>query len=300
MNNTAGSNMKLNSMHAAREAPVSEESGREESGQESVRQESGLESAAPAGGQAIRVAGVVKRFPGKHAVNALEDVSLAVREREFVSILGPSGCGKSTLLRIVAGLVPHSGGEVTVCGRAMRGPVPDIGVVFQTSNMLPWLTVEQNMLLGAELRKLPRAPLADKVRELVGTLGLAGFEHNYPHELSGGMRQRASIGQVLALDPKILLMDEPFGALDALTRDLLNVELLRIWQEHMKTVLLVTHSIQEAVFLSDRVLVMSGRPGRILHDIAIDLPRPRKPEHVKTNPRFGEYISQLSRIMGVY
>jgi NitT/TauT family transport system ATP-binding protein len=249
---------------------------------------------------AIRVANVVKRFPGKHTVNALEDVSLTVRDREFVSILGPSGCGKSTLLRIVAGLVPHSEGLVEVCDRPMSGPVPEIGVVFQTSNMLPWLTVEQNMLLGAELRKLPREPLAAKVRELVCTLGLAGFERNYPHELSGGMRQRASIGQVLALDPKILLMDEPFGALDALTRDLLNVELLRIWQEHMKTVLLVTHSIQEAVFLSDRVLVMSGRPGRILHDIAIDLPRPRKPEHVKGNPRYGEYIAQLSRIMGVY
>nr|WP_082552032.1 ABC transporter ATP-binding protein [Massilia sp. Root351] len=250
--------------------------------------------------EVIRVANVVKRFPGKQSVNALEDVSLAVRDREFVSILGPSGCGKSTLLRIVAGLVPHSEGLVQVCNRAMVQPVPEIGVVFQASNMLPWLTVEQNMLLGAELRKLPREALAAKVRELVRTLGLSGFENSYPHQLSGGMRQRASIGQILALDPKILLMDEPFGALDALTRDLLNVELLRIWQEHMKTVLLVTHSIQEAVFLSDRVLVMSGRPGRIIHDIRIDLPRPRRPEHVKTNPRYGEYIAQLSQIMGVY
>jgi NitT/TauT family transport system ATP-binding protein len=249
---------------------------------------------------AIRVADVVKRFPGKHAVNALEDVSLTIREREFVSILGPSGCGKSTLLRIVAGLVPRSEGMVQVCNREISKPVPEIGVVFQTSNMLPWLTVEQNMMLGAQLRKLPREAVAPKVRELTCTLGLSGFENNYPHELSGGMRQRASIGQILALDPQILLMDEPFGALDALTRDLLNVELLRIWQEHMKTVLLVTHSIQEAVFLSDRVLVMSGRPGRILHDIAIDLPRPRRPENIKGNPRYGEYIAQISQIMGVY
>ncbi|MES2256961.1 MAG: ABC transporter ATP-binding protein [Pseudomonadota bacterium] len=248
----------------------------------------------------IRVAGVVKRFPGKHVVNALEDVSLTVRDREFVSILGPSGCGKSTLLRIVAGLVPHSEGVVQVCNRDITRPVPEIGVVFQTSNMLPWLTVEQNMMLGARLRKLPRDAVAPKVRELTRTLGLSGFENNYPHELSGGMRQRASIGQILALDPQILLMDEPFGALDALTRDLLNVELLRIWQEHMKTVLLVTHSIQEAVFLSDRVLVMSARPGRIVHDIQIDLPRPRRPENIKGNPRYGEYIAQISQIMGVY
>ncbi|MYM31409.1 ATP-binding cassette domain-containing protein [Duganella sp. CY15W] len=249
---------------------------------------------------AIRVSDVVKRFPGKQSVNALEDVSLSIREREFVSILGPSGCGKSTLLRIVAGLVPHSEGVVQVANRDVHGPTPDIGVVFQTSNMLPWLTVEQNMMLGAQLRKLPAATVAPKVRELTRTLGLSGFENSHPHQLSGGMRQRASIGQILALDPQILLMDEPFGALDALTRDLLNVELLRIWQEHMKTVLLVTHSIQEAVFLSDRVLVMSARPGRVIHDIAIDLPRPRRPENIKGNPRYGEYIAQISQIMGVY
>ncbi|MFZ6648077.1 ABC transporter ATP-binding protein [Undibacterium sp. TJN25] len=264
-------------------------------------------AAAPAAGpkeslakEVIRVADVVKRFPGKHAVNALEDVSLSIREREFVSILGPSGCGKSTLLRIVAGLVPHSEGVVQVNNRAITKPIPEIGVVFQTSNMLPWLTVEQNMMLGAQLRKIPKESIAPKVRELIRMLGLSGFENNHPHQLSGGMRQRASIGQILALDPSILLMDEPFGALDALTRDLLNVELLRIWQERMQTVLLVTHSIQEAVFLSDRVLVMSARPGRIIHDIAIDLPRPRRPESIKGNPRYGEYIAQISQIMGVY
>ena len=248
---------------------------------------------------AICVSGVAKRYPGRQAFSALEGVSLSVRDSEFVSILGPSGCGKSTLLRIVAGLVGASEGMVQVGGRDIVKPVPDIGVVFQSSNMLPWLTVEQNMLLGAQLRRLPQEAAHAKVRELVRLLGLAGFEHSFPHQLSGGMRQRASIGQILALDPRILLMDEPFGALDALTRDVLNVELLRIWQEHRKTVLLVTHSIQEAVFLSDRVLVMSARPGRIEHDIAIDLPRPRLPAQVKTDPRFGEYIAQLSRIMGV-
>jgi NitT/TauT family transport system ATP-binding protein len=250
--------------------------------------------------EVIRVADVVKRFPGKKSVNALEDVSLSIKEQEFVSILGPSGCGKSTLLRIVAGLVSHSEGVVQVNNKDISKPVPEIGVVFQTSNMLPWLTVEKNMMLGAQLRKIPKESIAPKIRELTRMLGLSGFENNFPHELSGGMRQRASIGQILALDPSILLMDEPFGALDALTRDLLNVELLRIWQERMQTVLLVTHSIQEAVFLSDRVLIMSARPGRITHDIAIDLPRPRRPENIKGNPRYGEYIAQISQIMGVY
>jgi len=249
---------------------------------------------------AICVRHVLKRYPGKHAVNALEDVSLTIREREFVSILGPSGCGKSTLLRIVAGLVPHNEGEVLVNNTPVKGPSPEIGVVFQTSNMLPWLTVQKNMMLGAQLRKLPAEQTAEKVRALIKMLGLSGFEQNHPHQLSGGMRQRASIGQILALDPGILLMDEPFGALDALTRDLLNVELLRIWQERMQTVMLITHSIQEAVFLSDRVLVMSGRPGRILHDIKIDLPRPRLPENIKGNPRYGQYIAEISKIMGVY
>ncbi|WP_370543401.1 ABC transporter ATP-binding protein [Herbaspirillum sp. Sphag1AN] len=233
-------------------------------------------------------------------MNALEDVSLTIREREFVSILGPSGCGKSTLLRIVAGLVPHNAGEVLVNNKPVKGPSPEIGVVFQTSNMLPWLTVEKNMMLGAQLRKLPQQQTEAKVRELVKMLGLSGFEHNHPHQLSGGMRQRASIGQILALEPGILLMDEPFGALDALTRDLLNVELLRIWQERMQTVMLITHSIQEAVFLSDRVLVMSARPGRVVHDIKIDLPRPRLPENIKGNPRYGQYIAEISKIMGVF
>ncbi|MBB3211062.1 NitT/TauT family transport system ATP-binding protein [Herbaspirillum sp. Sphag1AN] len=253
----------------------------------------------PAAG-AICVRNVLKRYPGKHAMNALEDVSLTIREREFVSILGPSGCGKSTLLRIVAGLVPHNAGEVLVNNKPVKGPSPEIGVVFQTSNMLPWLTVEKNMMLGAQLRKLPQQQTEAKVRELVKMLGLSGFEHNHPHQLSGGMRQRASIGQILALEPGILLMDEPFGALDALTRDLLNVELLRIWQERMQTVMLITHSIQEAVFLSDRVLVMSARPGRVVHDIKIDLPRPRLPENIKGNPRYGQYIAEISKIMGVF
>ena len=249
---------------------------------------------------AIAVKNVLKTFAGKHEVKALEAVDLAIAPHEFVSILGPSGCGKSTLLRIVAGLTPYEGGEVLVNQKRVTGPSPEIGVVFQSSNMLPWLTVGQNLALGAKLRKIPEAQAAPKIAQLTEMLGLKGFENNHPHQLSGGMRQRAAIGQILALDPQILLMDEPFGALDALTRDKLNVELLRIWQEQRQTVLLVTHSIAEAVFLSDRVLVMSGRPGRVVREVTIDLPRPRVPETIKQDPRYGEYISELSKLMGVY
>jgi NitT/TauT family transport system ATP-binding protein len=244
-----------------------------------------------------------KRFAargGADAFDALDQVSMRVQPREFVSILGPSGCGKSTLLRMVAGLVPCDAGSIRVGGTPVAGPHPDIGVVFQTSNMLPWLTVGANIRLGAKLRNLPRAHVDARLPALLDTLGLAQFVDRYPHELSGGMRQRAAIGQILLLEPRVMLMDEPFGALDALTRDRLNVELLRIWQQSTLTVLLVTHSIHEAVFLSDRVLVMSARPGRVLHDVRIDLPRPRQPDEIKRDPRYGEYVAELSAMMGVY
>ncbi|MCT7317311.1 ABC transporter ATP-binding protein [Ralstonia sp. CHL-2022] len=251
----------------------------------------------------IEVDNVGKRFAargGAAAFNALEDVSMQVRQRDFVSILGPSGCGKSTLLRMVAGLVPCDAGEIRVDGKSIAAPVPEIGVVFQTSNMLPWLTVGDNIRLGAKLRNLPSVKTEARLPGLLDTLGLTQFVDRYPHELSGGMRQRAAIGQILLLEPRVMLMDEPFGALDALTRDKLNVELLRIWQQSTLTVLLVTHSIHEAVFLSDRVLVMSPRPGRVQHDVKIDLPRPRQPDEIKRDPRYGEYVSELSRMMGVF
>ncbi|MGR9604757.1 ABC transporter ATP-binding protein [Pandoraea sputorum] len=252
----------------------------------------------------IEVRHIDKTFPAKNRktapVKILDDVSLSIADQEFVSILGTSGCGKSTLLRIVAGLVAHDGGEVRVAGQRVSRPVPEIGVVFQTSNMLPWLTVRQNLLLGTSLRKIPKEKSEPRVAALLEMLGLAQFADHHPHELSGGMRQRASIGQILALEPKVLLMDEPFGALDALTRDNLNVELLRIWQEHRQTVLLVTHSIEEAVFLSDRVIVMSARPGKVEQEVVIDLPRPRSPQTIKQHPRYAGYIAQLSQLMGVY
>lgn len=251
----------------------------------------------------ISVERVGKRFAargGAEAFSALDDVSMQIRQGEFVSILGPSGCGKSTLLRMVAGLVPCDEGRILLGAAAVKAPVPDIGVVFQTSNMLPWLTVGANIRLGAKLRNLPRAQVDARLPALLETLGLTAFADRYPHELSGGMRQRAAIGQILLLEPRVMLMDEPFGALDALTRDRLNVELLRIWQQSTLTVLLVTHSIHEAVFLSDRVLVMSERPGHVVHDVRIDLPRPRQPDQVKSDPLYGEYVSQLSRLMGVF
>ena len=260
-------------------------------------------AATPAASQpcTIRVRDVAKTFAARRGeIRALETLSFDVPAGQFVSILGPSGCGKSTLLRIVAGLVaPDAGGAVEVLGRVHAGVPQDVGIVFQTHNLLPWETVERNLRLAAEVQHLPRHEIDARVAHVLDILGLASFRRAYPHELSGGMRQRAALGQTLVLRPQILLLDEPFGALDALTRDQLNVELLRLWQELRKTVLLVTHSIAEAVFLSDRVLVMSGHPGRLLDDIAIDMPRPRDPRRTKQAPEFAEYIVQLEHLMGV-
>jgi len=246
---------------------------------------------------AIELVDVSKVFGGPSGVKALDRVSFEVGEREFVSILGPSGCGKSTLLRLIAGLMPFEGERLSLGGEDVSGPMDDVGVVFQTANLLPWRTVEANLKLGAEIhgRKTP----GDRLSALVETLGLTGFEARHPHELSGGMKQRVAIGQALVRNPNVLLLDEPFGALDALTRDKLNVELLRIWQAERKTVVLVTHSIPEAVLLSDRVLVMSGRPGRLLEDVSIDLPRPRTPRETRASGDFGRYVVRLGELMGV-
>ena len=244
----------------------------------------------------ISITGVGKAFDGR---KVLDGVAADIGAAEFVSVLGPSGCGKSTLLRLIAGLIPFEEGSIQVNGAAVTAPSPAMGFVFQTSNLLPWLTVRDNLLLGINLdasaQRLDEAALA----ELVETLGLTGFEASYPHQLSGGMRHRVAIGQALARNPRILLMDEPFGALDALTRDRLNMELLRLWQRDRKTVVLVTHSISEAVLLSDRVLVMSERPGTIIEDVRIDLPRPRDPSLTREDPAFGDHVVRLSKLMGV-
>jgi len=208
-------------------------------------------------------------------VHSLRAISLDMQAGEFLSIVGPSGCGKSTLLKIVAGLLPASGGEVLFEGCRIEGPPEEIGIVFQSPVLLAWRTVLDNIMLQVEMRRLPYQAYRNRALELIQTVGLAGFERKYPWELSGGMQQRVAICRALLHDPSILLMDEPFGALDAMTRETMDLELQRIWSATEKTVLFVTHSIPEAVFLSDRVLVMTERPGTVAAIYDITLPRPR-------------------------
>lgn len=209
------------------------------------------------------------------SLTALQVIDLEIPHGEFVCILGPSGCGKSTILNIIAGLLPPSVGVVTVLGAQVLKPVTDVGIVFQRDLLLPWRTVLGNVLLQAEIRRLPLEPLTKRAKELLQLVGLLEFTGMHPRELSGGMRQRVSICRALVHDPALLLMDEPFGALDAMTRDQMNLDILRIWERSKKTVVFVTHSITEAVFLASRVIVMSPRPGSIKADLRIELPRPR-------------------------
>jgi len=203
------------------------------------------------------------RPPRGRPVLALEDVSLEVKEREFLALLGPSGCGKSTLLYLLGGFLPIETGSILVDGAPIQGPGPDRGIVFQHFALFPWKTVRANVLYGLEKLKLPRAECLRRAQEFIDLVGLKGFEDSYPSHLSGGMKQRAAIARTLAIDPEILLMDEPFGALDAQTRSLMQTELLGIWQRSKKTVIFVTHDVQEAVYLAERVVVMSARPGRV-------------------------------------
>src|SRR5438067_5024543 len=211
------------------------------------------------------------------SVVALEEIGFTVREGEFVAIVGPSGCGKSTLLKILAGLLPATRGEVRLRSLPVTGPRRDIGVVFQSPVLFPWRTVLENVLLPVDVQRLDRAKHRARALDLLALVGLSGFEERYPWELSGGMQQRVAITRSLIHNPALLLMDEPFGALDAMTRETMNLELQRIWLERRKTVLFVTHSIAEAVFLADRILVMTPRPGRLLDNVDVDLPRPRGP-----------------------
>jgi NitT/TauT family transport system ATP-binding protein len=238
----------------------------------------------------IEARGVVKIYPtvSGEPVLALDHVDLTVDQGEFVCLVGPSGCGKSTLLRLLAGLDQADAGRFSLAGAALTKASPEVGVVFQQATLLPWMTVWQNVTLPLRVGGVARAGREAAVRDLMHVAGLDGFEKKYPYELSGGMQQRAAIVRALARDPKLLLMDEPFGSLDALTRERMNAELQRIWLASGKTVVLITHSIDEAVFLGDRVAVMSPRPGRIVRELAVDLPRPRipaetfgHPEHVR-------------------
>jgi NitT/TauT family transport system ATP-binding protein len=229
-------------------------------------------------------------------IHALSDISLVVGEREFVTIVGPSGCGKTTLLKILAGLHRSSGGSITVAGMPVTEPRRDIGIVFQNPILLPWRTVMENVLLPAEVQGMPSAKARARARDLLAMVGLADFENKYPMELSGGMQQRAAISRALVHDPSILLMDEPFGALDAMTREQMNLDLQRIWRESAKTIVLITHSIPEAVFLGDRVVVMTPRPGRIARVVEVPIARPRGID-VMGDALFGQLTSQIRRLL---
>lgn len=225
-------------------------------------------------------------------VQALTEVSLTVERGEFVSLVGPSGCGKTTLLKILAGLIPHTSGRVSIAGTPVKGPQRETGLVFQAPTMLPWRTILENIMLPVEIQRLDKTTYRKRALELLDMVGLGGFEAKYPSELSGGMQQRAGICRALIHDPEVLLMDEPFGALDAMTREYMNVELLKIWKESGKTIVFVTHSIPEAVFLSDRVVVMSPRPGKIEEIIDDTLPRPRELS-VMNSPEAGVYTGRI-------
>ena len=242
----------------------------------------------------LREVGKVYDAQGGGAVEACADVSLDIRQSEFVAVVGPSGCGKTTLLKMVAGLVPYSSGSITVGARAVDRPQTDVGIVFQESILLDWRNVLENVMLQVDIRRLDRARYEPVARQLLKATGLQGFEEKKPYELSGGMRQRVSICRALVHDPPLLLMDEPFGALDALTREQISMDIQRVWMDRRKTALHITHSIPEAVLLADRVVVMSPRPGRIVEILDIDLPRPRRLD--KLPPRFNDYAGRIRDI----
>src|SRR3954469_6515870 len=231
------------------------------------------------------------RPPRGRPLLALDDVSLDVRPREFLALLGPSGCGKSTLLYLIGGFLPIESGRITLDGKPIAGPGPDRGIVFQHFALFPWKTVRGNILYGLERQGMPKAEREQRARDFIELVGLSGFEDSYPSQLSGGMKQRTALARTLAFDPSILLMDEPFGALDAQTRGLMQAELLRIWQATPKTVIFVTHDVQEAVYLADRVAVMSARPGRIKTIVETRFDK-NDPNLFKTKA-FGEKVDEI-------
>jgi len=248
----------------------------------------------------IQLRGVKKIYRSGRAEHlAISDATFDVMPGDLVSLVGPSGCGKSTLLKILAGLHGHDGGEVKI-GSAEHAfdPSRDVGMVFQAPLLLKWRRILENVLLPAEILGLPMGEARERAKALLALVGLGGNEDKYPYELSGGMQQRAAIARALVHDPKLVLMDEPFGALDALTREKMNLELLRIWKESGKTIVFVTHGISEAVFLGSRVVVLTAGPARMADNFAIDLPHPRTLD-MKTHPRFGEYTRRIYRLLGM-
>jgi NitT/TauT family transport system ATP-binding protein len=243
----------------------------------------------------IRLQGVGKRYETKDGpVEACAEIDLDIRRSEFVAIVGPSGCGKTTILKMVAGLVPYTAGSITVGGSKVDRPLTDVGIVFQEAILLDWRSVLSNVMLQIDIRAMEPAAGERQARQLLQATGLAGFENKKPYELSGGMRQRVSICRALVHDPPLLLMDEPFGALDALTREQISMDIQRIWMDKRKTAIHITHSIPEAVLLADRVVVMGPRPGRIVEIIEIDLPRPRRLD--KLPQAFNDYAGRIREI----
>ena len=247
----------------------------------------------------ITLCGIEKTYTSRDGslVRAVDTVSADIAAGEFISILGPSGCGKSTLLMMIAGLLKPSGGKIRFHDQPVTEPQDDFGIVFQDPVLLPWRTVRQNVALPAEVKRVPRAGRNVSVQAMIDLVGLTGFEGKYPHELSGGMQQRVAIARALVLHPSLLLMDEPFGALDAMTREQMNLELQRISVEAKTTVIFVTHSIPEAAFLSDRVFVMSGRPSTVREVVDIGIERPR-PIALMTSDSFGVHVSRLRALLG--
>jgi NitT/TauT family transport system ATP-binding protein len=244
------------------------------------------------------VKGLSAVFPnGNGGLHALDRVSFSVYPQQFVCVLGPSGSGKSTLLRILSGLLKPSGGEVIFDGKPLEGPRREVGFVFQKANLMPWRNVIQNITLPLELQGVDQAEARAKAQELVELVGLVGFEETMPGDLSGGMAQRVAIARALVHDPEVMLLDEPFGSLDALTRDRMGAELLRIWEKRCKTVVMVTHSISEALFLADRVLILTPRPGRLKLDLPVNWGRPREQDVVYT-PAFGALAKQVRGAIG--
>ncbi|TRW78514.1 ABC transporter ATP-binding protein [Mycolicibacterium sp. 018/SC-01/001] len=247
----------------------------------------------------ITVEGLTVTFSSKRGTTtALQDIDLQVADGEFVTIAGPSGCGKSTLLKVIAGLTGSTSGEVRLRGKAVRGPQREIGYVFQRAALLEWRSVRKNILLQAEMRGMPRQAAARRCDHLLEMTGLSGFANAMPYELSGGMQQRVSLCRALLHEPDVLLMDEPFGALDALTREKMNVELHRIWRETQTTVVLVTHSVAEAVYLANRVVVMSPRPGRIVETLDVDLPADRNYADTMERPEFIRVANRVRDLLG--
>jgi NitT/TauT family transport system ATP-binding protein len=256
------------------------------------------EQEASRGGSVLLEDVAVRFRMRKKDVTALRDVSLEAAEGEFVAIVGPSGCGKSTLLKLVAGLLKPSSGSVRLRGEPVTGPRHDIGYVFQRAALLEWRSARRNILLQAEMRRMPADRARERTAELIAMTGLTGFEEAYPHELSGGMQQRVALCRALLHEPPVLLMDEPFGALDALTREQLNIELGRIWRETRTTVLLVTHSIAEAAFLANRIVVMTDRPGTVAEIIDVDLPDERDYAATMARPEFARATGRIRDLLG--